>query len=431
MVAVIKTGASISRAFHYNERKVEAGAAECLKAANYPMDAEDMTRSYKLNMLLHQAAFNKNVTCNSVHISLNFAPSEKLSADRLGDIADTYMDKIGFGEQPYLVYQHHDAGHPHIHIVSLCVRADGSRIPLHNIGRNQSEKARKEIEVSFGLVKASGKSQGKGEEIQPVSARMVQYGRTETKQAIAQVLDTVVKNFHYTSLPELNVVLRQYQVMADPGTEKSHLYQHHGLTYSALDGDGKKIGVPIKASDFPSKPTLKYLERKFRINEELRQPHKTRVRNAIDLALLKQPNHSLQSLIAALEKEGIYTARRETAAGMIYGLTYVDYKTRCVFNGSDLGKPYSAKGLQDRCVPSDVSQTKAILKGQQIDDYRSRKQELGNQGKPDQTLKAYKSSNQDAGKIWDNLSKPEELLDNIPREFKNRNRKKKRVPFVH
>jgi hypothetical protein len=92
MVAVIKSGASISRAFHYNERKVEAGVAECLKTANYPMDAEDMPLSYKLNMLLHQAAFNKNVTRNSVHISLNFAPSEKLSPDRLGDIADTYME---------------------------------------------------------------------------------------------------------------------------------------------------------------------------------------------------------------------------------------------------------------------------------------------------------------------------------------------------
>ncbi|MGV3505516.1 MAG: relaxase/mobilization nuclease domain-containing protein [Adhaeribacter sp.] len=362
MVAVIKTGTSISRAFHYNERKVEAGVAECLKAANYPMDAEDMTRSNKLNMLLHQAALNKNVTCNSVHISLNFAPSEKLTPECLGEIADTYMDKIGFGEQPYLVYQHHDAGHPHVHIVSLCVRADGSRIPLHNIGRNQSEKARKEIEISCGLVKASGKSQGKGEEIKPVPPRMVQYGRTETKQAIAQVLDAVVKNFHYTSLPELNAVLRHYQIMADPGTEKSRVHQHHGLTYSALDGDGKKIGVPIKASDFPNKPTLKYLERKFRVNEELRQPHKTRVRNAIDLALLKQPNHSMQSLIAALEKEGIYTARRETAAGMIYGLTYIDYKTKCVFNGSDLGKSYSAKGLQERCRQEETVQSQTGFK---------------------------------------------------------------------
>ena len=64
------------------------------------------------------------------------------------------MERIGFGNQPYLVYQHHDAGHPHIHIVSIKVREDGSRVDTQNIGRNQSEKARKEIEKEFGLLKA-------------------------------------------------------------------------------------------------------------------------------------------------------------------------------------------------------------------------------------------------------------------------------------
>jgi uncharacterized protein YijF (DUF1287 family) len=53
------------------------------------------------------------------------------------------MEKIGFGEQPYLIYKHEDAGHPHIHIVSTTIKADGSRINTHNIGRNQSEKQEK------------------------------------------------------------------------------------------------------------------------------------------------------------------------------------------------------------------------------------------------------------------------------------------------
>ncbi len=56
------------------------------------------------------------------------------------------MSKIGFGDQPYLVYQHFDARHPHIHIVTTNIKSDGSRIKTHNIGRNQSERARREIE---------------------------------------------------------------------------------------------------------------------------------------------------------------------------------------------------------------------------------------------------------------------------------------------
>ena len=137
MVAVIKTGHSISRILNYNENKVKEGKAECISAVNYPIDTEKITFNQKLNRLLKQAALNENVSRNSVHISLNFDPSESHSKEQLKAISESYMQKIGFGEQPYLVYQHYDAGHPHIHIVSIKVRADGTRIDTNNIGRNQ------------------------------------------------------------------------------------------------------------------------------------------------------------------------------------------------------------------------------------------------------------------------------------------------------
>ncbi len=109
----------------------------------------------------------------------------------MNEIADTYMQKIGFGEQPYLVYQHADAGHPHIHIVTLKVRKNGSRIDTQNIGRNQSEKARKEIEQMYNLVKAEDSKQRQAYQLKPVNVQKVQYGRSETKRAITNVLDAV------------------------------------------------------------------------------------------------------------------------------------------------------------------------------------------------------------------------------------------------
>ncbi len=64
------------------------------------------------------------------------------------------MTGIGFGEQPYLVYQHHDSGHAHIHIVTTNIKGDGKRISLHNLGKQLSEKTRREIENEFKLIKA-------------------------------------------------------------------------------------------------------------------------------------------------------------------------------------------------------------------------------------------------------------------------------------
>ncbi|MEJ7829110.1 MAG: relaxase/mobilization nuclease domain-containing protein [Segetibacter sp.] len=109
MVAVIKTGSSIRRIFNYNEQKVKAGIARCIMASNYPKDLELLTISNKLNRLINQAALNENVTRNSVHISLNFDTSENPGISQLKEIAETYMNKMGFGKQPYLVYKHGDA----------------------------------------------------------------------------------------------------------------------------------------------------------------------------------------------------------------------------------------------------------------------------------------------------------------------------------
>jgi hypothetical protein len=104
MVAVIKTGHSISRILNYNENKCKEGLAACIYAANYPAEAEQLSFKNKLNRLVNQVALNENVTRNSVHISLNFGPTDNISKEQLKEIADTYMQKIGFGDQPYLVY---------------------------------------------------------------------------------------------------------------------------------------------------------------------------------------------------------------------------------------------------------------------------------------------------------------------------------------
>lgn len=350
MVAIIKTGNSLRRSFYYNENKIAEGVAECISAGNYPAEAESLSENQRLNMLLKLANLNENVTRNSVHISLNFDPSEQLSKDQLSDIAKTYMEKIGFGQQPYLVYQHQDAAHPHIHIVSVKIRPDGTRIETQNIGRNLSEKARKEIELSYGLVRAEDRRQSKIHELKPVNVHKAQYGKTQTKRAIATVLDTVLPTYKYASLPELNAVLRQYNVAADRGSEDSRTYKRNGLTYRILDERGKKVGVPIKASDFYYKPTLLYIQQRFQLNEAARQPHKARVKNAIDFALLKRSDVDLEKLIQALEKDGIKTVLRQNDKGQIYGITYVDFRTKCVFNGSDLGKQYSAKAISERCA---------------------------------------------------------------------------------
>lgn len=349
MVAVINTGHSIRGIIAYNENKVSHRAALCIGEANYPADLEKMSESFKLGVFLKQLQLNENVKRNAVHISLNFDRTDSdLSKEKLMEIARSYMDKIGFGSQPYLVYQHYDAGHPHIHIASINVRADGSRIDMFNIGRNQSETARKELELSFNLVRADSRKVQRLPLINPIDIEKIKYGAIDSKRAVASILNAVVPQYKYTTLGELNAVLNLYNVRAERGKEDSKMFQNKGLIYQILDENKKPVGVPIKASSFYSKPVLSKLEIKFAAAKASRVSNMKRTRNAVDLLLIKNPGITLSELETRLANQGIHAAIRKNEKGFIYGITYVDHVTRCVFNGSALGTEYAAQGLLQR-----------------------------------------------------------------------------------
>ncbi|WP_426092849.1 relaxase/mobilization nuclease domain-containing protein [Flavobacterium sp. DSR3-2] len=419
MVTIIKTSHSIRSIFNYNENKVKAGVAECIAAGNYPVNVDKMNDTLKLSRFIKRMELNENAKRNSVHISLNFDPSENHSKEKLIAIADTYMEKIGFGKQPYLVYQHHDAGHPHLHVVTINIERDGKRIDLHHLGLRKSEPARKEIEELFGLVKAEGRKKKEEFALQPIPVGKVQYGRIESKKAISNVLNAVLNQYKYASLPELNAVLKQYNVMADRGSENSKIFLAKGLVYRILDEQGKPIGVPIKASDFFSKPTLKFIEEKFKRNEIRRIPDKIRLKNAIDIALLKERTMSTNQLAKCLEKEGIHTVFRKSTEGLLYGITYVDHKTKSVFNGSSLGKEYSAKAIQERCALKVTGEEKSKKMSKKMP---SKELLINNMQQQKDTLTI-----PDLVKLLDQLIQVENSSDYLPNQLKNKRRKKKRL----
>jgi hypothetical protein len=310
-------------------------------------EAKDMNFYQKLAELEKHNKLNKMATTKTLHVSLNFSPSDKLSDDKLVAIANGYMEKLGFGNQPYLVYKHEDAGHPHIHIVSTTIRKDGSRINTHNIGRNQSEKARKEIEQQYGLIKAERQQQLLKPGIKPVDVEKVIYGKSETKRSISNVVGAVFSQYKFASLPEFNAALKQFNVIADRGNEEGRIYKNRGLVYRILDANGNKVGVPIKASSISCKPILDNLEQKFAANETAKESLKPFVKIKLD-ECLSQSSSTMKDLMEHLKQKNICTLLRQNAEGRLYGITFVDNQNKCVFNGSDLGKSYSVTALQSR-----------------------------------------------------------------------------------
>ena len=247
MVARINSAKNISKVLNYNEQKCRQDRAKILYASNFFKDTLDLNFYDKLNHFKKFISLNEKVTTNTLHVSLNFDPSEKLENGALIEIANDYMKMIGFRDQPYLAYRHNDAGHPHIHIVSTNIRNDGSRISMHNLGKNQSESARKEIELKYGLIRAQRKKLTEAAKLQPAARRIV------------AAIDSL---FQATKRPTLG--------------------------------------------DF----------------------------------------------IQKLKEQDIEVDLRKNRFGLIYGIKYTDHRSKMVFNGSDLGKPYSAKMILEKCGSS-------------------------------------------------------------------------------
>lgn len=341
MVAVIRLSKNLRYCLYYNEQKVKTGHASLLEAGYYPIDAREMTLHQKLARLEKLTELNQATKLNSIHISLNFDPSDKLSGQQLIEITELYLEKIGFGGQPYLLYEHFDAGHPHVHLVTTQIRPDGKAIPMHGLPQNQSQKARREIEELYGLVRAEDSERRKLLRLAPARSERLVYGRMETAKAIDGVLRHVLKNYKFSSLMELNGLLGLYNLMADIGSERSRLRKYDGLVYRVLDSRGIRVGRPVKASDLLSKPTLKVIRAMFPDNETAKVQLRGRVRNAVDLALL-HGDLSFSELRDTLQKKGIDLALQPDR------LIYIDHIQKVVFTDSELGAPYRLEAVLKR-----------------------------------------------------------------------------------
>ncbi|MEB2778113.1 relaxase/mobilization nuclease domain-containing protein [Algoriphagus sp. D3-2-R+10] len=342
MVAKIITGKTVGGAVRYNEQKVSNGKARLLEMKGFAL--RNLSVGGKIQVFKELQKLNKRTKTNTVHISLNFSPKDQLGGDKLRKIVSDYMKGIGFGQQPYLLYQHLDAAHPHVHIVTANIDNRGKRIETHNLGKILSEKTRKEIEKHYGLIKAEDQKKQIINLIQPLEKAA--YGKSETKAAISNIVREVTRTYRFTSIPELNAVLGQFNVCAYGGEKESEMYRNKGLIYSVLDSVGNRIGVPIKASAIYSKPTLTNLEKCFVRNQEDRKTFRNDLRESI-LESIDQCN-SPDELSDRLRSKGIRPVFRINEEGRLYGVTYVDNVSRSVFNGSSLDKALSANALAIR-----------------------------------------------------------------------------------
>jgi Relaxase/Mobilisation nuclease domain len=352
MFADLKFPRNFRTPLQYNEEKVSKGKAVLIGAENFLKDHDQLSMQDKIERFHQRSSLNETWTDNATHISLNFGKTEELSDQKLLIIATRYMNAMGFDNQPYLTYRHHDAGHTHLHVVATDIRSDGSKINLGPLGLQRSNQLCTEFEREFYLQENRKAAREEQAQFSVLHAHKVVYGEPGLKRAVSDVLNAVVDHYAYTSLEELNAILREYNVRANPGGEDSRLREVRGLLYHALDDNGKKIGKPLKASAFLLKPTLDRLEEKFSLNQSLREPFKDRLHTAIEWSFAGEAPDWTR-FRERMEREGISIVLSRSERDSPEELYFVDHTDKYVFSAEGLGLPYGLEALRERCSLGD------------------------------------------------------------------------------
>lgn len=107
-----------------------------------------------------------------IHISLNPHPDDRLTDTELEQLAREYLDRLGYGEQPYLVFKHEDISRHHLHIVSVNVDENGRRLNRDFIHR-RSKCITSELEKKYGCIRLTAAS----------SAPTIPYGKWTHRRA--------------------------------------------------------------------------------------------------------------------------------------------------------------------------------------------------------------------------------------------------------
>lgn len=336
MVAKISLGNSLYGAINYNGEKINKEKGRLLdtnKIYNDGTGSVDVKRAFA-DFMQWMPSTTKTER-PMVHISLNPHPDDVLTDAQLTDIAREYMEKMGFGDMPYMVYKHTDINRHHMHIVALRVRTDGSCVSDKN-NFYRSKEITRELEKKYGLKTAER------EKVTPETPLLKIDPTGDLKRQVAAVVKIVGMRYRFQTLGEYNAVLGLFNVKCENTDGNVNGREYHGLVYFAIGEDGQPIAAPFKASRLGKFAGREAIDAKYEKSKE-----------KIDVSPTKQVVESVMSnnsdkndFIRELKARNIDVIFRYTDEGRIYGVTFIDHNTFNVMNGSRLGKAFSANAFE-------------------------------------------------------------------------------------
>lgn len=344
MVIRLHDGSNAFATLRYNFSKVEAGEADVLTIDNCFYGASDM-RDVKASFDEY-LRYNDRVEKPIFTASINPAPEDLpgLSDEELVEIAREYMDEMGYGDQPYVIFKHRDIERTHMHVISVKVNGEGqvinSRLDFVKSGR-----IRRKLEMEHGLVKAEDR------EIKKSSAINAAQEQEKTKDANSAIRAALRRaaDYNITSLSQLDKLLSLMGVELET-IEKG---ERKGLVFYLKNANGERISAGIKGSSLSREFSYQKLTARLTQDEKRKEIKikfsKQRLKDELERILRVYPIEE-SDFFSKLREREIEAVVSYTEDGKPFGITYIDLSSKTVIKGSDLGKKYSARSVFEKVL---------------------------------------------------------------------------------
>ena len=341
MIAKISATENLGGALGYNFKKVEKGEANILLAAELYQNKEGRYTMEEVFADMEALIPKKCRTRKTVfHCSLNPHLDEKLSDETLVKIAKEYMEALGYGKQPYIVFKHNDIAREHIHIVSLRVDCRGRKIN-DKFEKRRSKKITDTLERKFGLIPSSKVTDKAMKEMPKIDTT-----QRNIKEQVSNVVRMVLKHYHFCSLGELNAILSAYNLTVEEVKTEFRGKKYDGQVYVPTDDKGNKVSTPIHASDIGRGVGYAAVQNKMQKSKQMVKPLIPTVRRKV-LEVMRTSPQTEERLRQRLEEQGLRVIIRKNEGGRIYGITFIDDEKGIALNGSRLGKGYAANKFNE------------------------------------------------------------------------------------
>ena len=247
MVGKTKTGSGFKGVIYYNLQK--AKNSEILFSNGLANnDMKGLIKEFEAI-----SGDNPNISKPVWHTSLSFAKEDNISNDKMGEIAQKFMEKAGFSleNNQFIIIKHNDKDHRHCHIVANRVGFNGRTVSDFYF-KSKTVQWAKELEKEYGLTQV--------QDIAKIRKTEKSKEFTPDKEQLKETISKTLESKGISSLEELSLKLREKGVEMEilkhskTGKEYGVNFKVGGNTYKGSDL-GKKFAYKALYSNLS--PALK------------------------------------------------------------------------------------------------------------------------------------------------------------------------------